>query len=221
MSASALKEVLPSPLEHKVIHYYHHLNHLDIWSTRKLIRTRFLFKHMNTKIIDFVYSCSNCQCAKTTRHVVLLIAFIPMPNKRFKLVNIDIAGPFPSSHGNFFILICVDPFTRWIEAFPMPNQTTLSVIHAFKYHVQYFGCPTEIHSDAGCQFTSTTFKEYCEFLGSSHRIKQCEISSFKWTGRKSYQINQNCVNCKNEHCCLGIPSVFHHFVSQYHVQRRP
>ena len=93
-----------------------------------------------------------------------------MPDDRFERVNIDITGPFPNSHINSFILICVDPFTKWIEAFPMPKQTTLSVIHAFNYHVQCFGYPTEIHNDAGCQFTSTTFKEYCEFLGSGYHI---------------------------------------------------
>ena len=79
--------LLLPPLKHKVIHYYHNLNHLDIRSTRKLIWTRFSFKHMNTKIKDFVHSGTDCQGVKTIRLIVSAIASIPMPNKRFERVN--------------------------------------------------------------------------------------------------------------------------------------
>ena len=166
-SQSAPRILLPPHLEKQVIEYYHNLHHFGIKATRRCIQTRFLFKNMNTKIRNFVRSCVNCQCAKTTRHVV---SSIPMPNCRFQRINIDIAGPFPSSRGQSYVLVCVDPFTRFVEAFPMPDQTTESVIQSLNLHLQYFGAPLEIHSDAGCQFTSHTFQDYCNFIGSYHRI---------------------------------------------------
>ena len=93
-----------------------------------------------------------------------------MPNARFERINIDIAGPFPSSNGYTHVLVCIDPFTRWTKAFPMPDMSTASVIQNLNLHVQTFGAPVEIHSDAGSQFTSHTFKDYCKFLGATHRI---------------------------------------------------
>ena len=36
--------------------------------------------------------------------------------------------------------------------------------------VSRFGAPTEIISDAGDQFTSATFKDFCSFLGAEHKI---------------------------------------------------
>ena len=169
-SQSTPRILLPPHLEKQVIEYYHNLHHFDIKATRRCIQTRFLFKNMNTKIRNFVRSCVNCQCAKTTRHVVSPVSSIPMPNCRFQRISIDIAGPFPSSRCQSYILVCVDPFTRFVETFPMPDQTTESVIQSLNLHLQYFGAALEIHSDAGCQFTSHTFQDYCNFIGSNHRI---------------------------------------------------
>ena len=41
-------------------------------------------------------------------------------------------------------MVCIDPFTRWTEAFPMPNMSTASVIQNLSLHVQTFGAPEEI-----------------------------------------------------------------------------
>ena len=54
---------------------------------------------MKSKIRDFVHACINCQTDKTNRHIVKQITSTPMPNSRFERINIDIAGPFPSSNG--------------------------------------------------------------------------------------------------------------------------
>ena len=162
--------LLPPSLEHKIMQHYHTLGHLGIKATQRLIQSRFVFKQMNAKVRDFVRSCTNCQRTKIDRHINSPISSVPMPNQRFERVNVDIAGPFPHSLGNSYVLVCIDPYTRWIEAFSMRDQTTSSVIHSFNYHVQNFGAPVEIHTDAGCQFTSHNFKQYCQYLGANHRI---------------------------------------------------
>ena len=162
--------LIPPDLEQSVISHYHNMNHLGIKATQRFICARFLFKDMKSKIRDFVQTCNNCQQAKTSKHVVKQVNSIPIPNRRFEHINIDIAGPFPSSNGNTYVLVCIDPFTRWIEAFPMPNMSTASVIQNLNLHVQTFGAPAEIDSDAGSQFTSHIFKDYCKFLGTVHRV---------------------------------------------------
>ena len=46
-----------------------------------------------------------------------------------QLVAVDIVGPFPESEsGNSYILVVADYFTRYTEAYPIPNQeaTTMS-----------------------------------------------------------------------------------------------
>ena len=68
------------------------------------------------------------------------------------------------------MLVCVDRFNRWVEAYPMPDQTTNFVICAFNKHLQTFGACSVIHTDSGCQFTSAMFRDYCQFIGANHRI---------------------------------------------------
>ena len=40
-----------------------------------------------------------------------------------QMVGTDILGPFPVlESGNSYILVATDYFTRWVEAYPIPNQ---------------------------------------------------------------------------------------------------
>ena len=52
----------------------------------------------------------------------------------------------------------------------MPDQTTTSVIQSLNFYMQYFGVPAKIHTNSGCQFTSYSFKQYCQFMGTVHKI---------------------------------------------------
>ena len=37
-------------------------------------------------------------------------------------LSIDTAGPFPKdTNGNQFLLVTVDPFSKWVEACPVPS----------------------------------------------------------------------------------------------------
>ena len=45
-----------------------------------------------------------------------------------QLVAVDILGPFPESHsGNKYIMVVVDHFTKWSEAYAIPNQEAVTV----------------------------------------------------------------------------------------------
>ena len=85
-------------------------------------------------------------------------------------LHVDICGCFPPSQTYTHLLECVDRFSRWVEAYPMPDQTINFVICAFNKHLQTFGACSVIHSDSGCQSTSAAFRDYCQFIGTNHRI---------------------------------------------------
>ena len=172
------------------------MHYLGIKVTQRFICARFLFKGMRSKIRDYVRCCINCQKAKTARHTVKPIASIPMPNGCFEHLNLDIAGPFPSSKGNSYVLVCIDPFTRWIEAFPMPDMTTASVIQCLNSHIQTFGAPIEVHSDDGCQFTSNTFKEFCQYQGAMHRISSVRYTASNGLAERAITTIKNALTAK-------------------------
>ena len=80
---------------------------------------------------------------------------------------LDVLGPLPCTHsGNKYILIVADYFSKWVEAFPMPNQEACTVAELLiKEVVCRFGVPLLIHSDQGRNFESAVFTEMCQLLG--------------------------------------------------------
>ena len=76
-------------------------------------------------------------------------------------------GPLPQSEeGNKFILIAAEYFSKWVEAYPLPNQEATTVAEVLvKEFVARFGVPLMIHSDQGRNFESTVFSEMCGLLG--------------------------------------------------------
>jgi len=82
-------------------------------------------------------------------------------------VAVDILGPFPDSpSGNRYILAAMDYFTRWAEAYAIPNQEAATVADKLVSNFFLrFSPPEQLHSDQGRQFESTLLKEICHSLG--------------------------------------------------------
>ena len=77
-----------------------------------------------------------------------------------KCVAVNILGPLPESNlGNKYICIVSDHFTKWVEAFPMPNQRSETIAKELvdKFFSR-FGIPLSILSDQGAQFESVLFQ---------------------------------------------------------------
>jgi len=79
----------------------------------------------------------------------------------------DILGPFlKTSSGNRYLLVVVDCFTKWVEAFSMKNIGTKAVAEVFLGQViARHGVPFEVHIDQGRSFESKVFHELTRFLG--------------------------------------------------------
>ena len=94
----------------------------------------------------------------------LQIVSVGAPMER---VAVDIAGPFPvSAAGNRYIVVLIDYFSKWPEAFPVPNQEAETVARVLVDGVFCrFGVPEEMHSDQGRNFESILFRECCQLLG--------------------------------------------------------
>ena len=71
-----------------------------------------------------------------------------------QLVAVDILGPLPvTSQGNSYILVAEDYFTRWLEAWPIPNQEIKTVAQKLLNEMFFrFSLPDQILSDQGRQF---------------------------------------------------------------------
>lgn len=90
-----------------------------------------------------------------------------MPDERFKHIHIDITDPFPTCEGQCYLLTCIDRFSRWFEALPMPDMTAYTTARTFLVGwVARYGVPENVTTDRGRQFESELFHKLSALLGT-------------------------------------------------------
>ncbi|GKA50671.1 reverse transcriptase domain-containing protein [Tanacetum coccineum] len=83
---------------------------------------------------------------------------------------IDFMGPFPSSHGNKYILVAVDYLSKWVEAKALPTNDARVVVKFLKSLFARFGTPRAIISDRGTHFCNDQFAKVMSKYGITHRL---------------------------------------------------
>jgi hypothetical protein len=99
-------------------------------------------------------------------------------------IAIDVAGPFPwSDQGNWYLLIAVDYFTKWPEAYAIPSQEASTVMEVLVTNFFHFTVPQKLHSDQGCNFESRLIQE-CSNIWEWARPAPC-LCICNWTAWSS------------------------------------
>ena len=162
--------VLPASLRKEVVQELHggkSRGHFGIYKTRTKVRMRYYWVGMDADIRSKVRQCDVCARRKShpnRKKAPLQQKVVGAPMER---VALDIVGPLPETErGNKYILVVGDYFSKWMEAYPIPNQTAVMVAEKFfNEFVCHFGVPSLLHSDQGSNFEAQVFKEMCNILG--------------------------------------------------------
>ena len=165
-----LQLVLPPALVPVVLEELHDSTtggHLGVTKTLEKVRQRFYWTGQRRDVEDWCRCCPLCISRKSPSkkpRAQMQIEQVGMPLQR---VAMDILGPLPKTQaGNKYILVIGDYFTKWTEAFAMPNMEAQTVARIFvDQFVCRFGAPQYLHTDQGRNFESCLLKETCELLG--------------------------------------------------------
>ena len=130
--------------------------HLREDKTLERLKARFYWPGYNK---DVKLRCQRCQeylkrkspPRKRKAPMQTLTAGSPM-----QIVALDILGPLPkSTNGNQYILVIADYFTKWMEAYPIPNQEASTVAQTLVDHFFLrYSPPEQLHFSQGRQFES-------------------------------------------------------------------
>jgi len=84
---------------------------------------------------------------------------MPIPQYPWQWVSTDIVGPFPcTKRGSKYVLTVTCGLTKWVEAFPFPNQEAQTVANILVNEVICrYGVPETLHFDQGTNFKSSLF----------------------------------------------------------------
>ena len=161
--------VVPACKRSTLLYHFHDIptsGHLGSDKMLYKLKHTYYWPGMKEDVVDYSNSCDVCVARKTPS--------IPKraPLKSFQVGDlmeknaIDILGPLPiSQNGNRFVLVLVDCFTKWTEAYALPNQEAASIANVIVTRfICRFGTPLQILSDQGTNFQSKLFSEVCNLL---------------------------------------------------------
>ncbi|BHF65886.1 hypothetical protein SprV_0200890000 [Sparganum proliferum] len=157
---------VPASMRRAVFQTLHGLSHPGTRASQKLLTKRFVWPGMNKDVKAWARSCLSCQRNKVQRHNKSPPGTFTSPDARFSHVHLDVVGPLPPSNGFTHLLTCVDRYTRWVEAIPLPNAQAETIVKAFVSRwAAMFGAPSTVTTDRGVHFESTLLQTLLNFLG--------------------------------------------------------
>ena len=95
----------------------------------------------------------------------------------FEVLHLDHLGPLTKdAHGNEYILVIIDAFSRWIELFPTKSTTTIETASAILNHIGRFCTPEVIHTDQGPAFHNDLITEHWSIPMPQHTQARRTVS---------------------------------------------
>ena len=151
--------------------------HLGTRKTMDQVQRRAYWIGWRGDVARFCKRCTNCSSyhrGQLPRSAPLrpIIAGAP-----FERLSIDLTGPHTRSRrGSVYIFTCVDPFTKWAEAYPLPNKEAATVARVLVEQVFCrLGLPVAVLSDKGKEVDGNLMNEICRLLN----IDKMRTTSYK------------------------------------------
>ncbi|GFW67380.1 retrovirus-related Pol polyprotein from transposon 297 [Trichonephila clavipes] len=116
---------------------------------------------------QFVKTCDQCQKAgKPNDKKKAPLKLVPVIQVVFTKLNIDACGPLPiTSKGNRYLITAICMSSKFPEAIPVSDISSVSVTDALLNIFSRMGFPREIQCDQGTSFTSALTTEFFERFG--------------------------------------------------------
>jgi hypothetical protein len=132
-----------------------------------------------TDITAWLRPCLHCQQAKVHRHTHQQPQPVPILQRHFSHLHIDLVGLLQNSGSSKFIFTGIDRTSKWMEAIPLSDMSAAACAKALICSwISRFGVSEMIISDRETQFTSNIWSKLCEMLHiSHHQTTECHPES--------------------------------------------
>ena len=161
--------VVPHALKDTVLQLLHGnpvTGHLSADKVLKRAQQLCYWPFMSRDIKMWCKQCTPCDARRS-----------PTPHQRAPMKTIVATEPFQkvaadilelpiTSHGNRYVLVVQDYFSKYVNLYAIPDQRSTTVAKClFENYICEHGIPEMLHTDQGRQFESDLVKHLCELLG--------------------------------------------------------
>jgi transposase InsO family protein len=160
------KMILPPSLHDIILFELHNTPMAGHQGVSKLVEQfnqRWYWPGSYSIIADYIRRCQDCQMfkrsyANTTAPLQPIEASAP-----FELVACDCIGPLiTASNGYKYIFTVIDVFTRYAEAYAVPNIQSLTLVTCLEDFLATHGSPKQLLTDNAKDFESNLFRAFCQ-----------------------------------------------------------
>ena len=146
--------------------------HFYYWKTLKKVKQHFTWEGINRDVLVYCRACHICATRKNAGRQQKAEMRHYSVGSPMEEVAIDLMGPFPESDaGNKYVVVLVDSFSKWVEAYAIPNMEAKTVAEKIVIEfVSRFGVPQQFKTDRGRQFECEVFAEMCKLLEADHKM---------------------------------------------------
>ena len=164
-----LQLIVPAKLRQDILRSLHEgalSAHLGVEKMRNLLKERFYWPSCADDVSEWCSCCAVC-CSRKTHAKKSRFSNTTGWGIHCKWFAWIYWGPCLRLrlHGSRYVLVAVDHFTKWAEAYRIPNQEAATVARKLVDEMFCrFSPPEQLHSDQGRQFESELVKEVCKLL---------------------------------------------------------
>lgn len=156
MPDGSLKQVPPPQERPAVIKELHNkCGHFGVRRTAALVLNSFWWHGLQADVAHLVSGCKECSRIRATFGSAEPGRLQPLPIKGLGYRwGVDLAGPLPETpRGHKYVMICIEHFSKHLEAIPIVDKTPECTTYAFMHNVlARFGACAELVHDNGSEW---------------------------------------------------------------------
>lgn len=161
-------ENLTSPLsQQSIVKKYHEgkTNHRGINETLLSLSQRYFWPKMRDTITKFISTCNTCNAAKYDRNPPRPeFNIVPPPSRPFEVAHADVLTIEQEKY-----LTLIDSFSKYAQAYHIPDCTGLSIVKALLKFATHHGFPLSLITDQGTEFVNQLVSEFLLLHNVKHK----------------------------------------------------
>lgn len=160
--------LVPKSLQQELIRLHHDhptAGHFGAFKTLKRLQQGYTWKGMAAMVEQYVKTCIPCQ-RNNLKELTQTSSRPVIPRGPFDIVALDCLRLPNSIHGNAYVLVMVDYFTKYAHAYVLDgNPSAANTMRALAKFLGQHALVRKFRCDRGSEFTNTCFQEVCAQLG--------------------------------------------------------